>query len=84
MRRIPFSRLPGLGTYKGNRADWLTVYRMARIRSRYGLQPNPRFGGLYWKAQLIINKRHEHDPLSNGIQARLTLKRLIDEVLAHD
>jgi len=79
-----FKRKPGLGRYNGSRAEWYCAYRNARVLQRDGREPNPATAGIEWKASLIVafERNGSGDPLQGPVASRLTMNRLIDELLA--
>lgn len=81
-----FPRKPTLGNYNGNRTEWIAAYRAARIDYKKGIEPNPSFTGIRWKAGLIVAyERQEYlDTLTHPVANRLESKRLIDKILRED
>lgn len=86
MKTKPFQRKPTLGHYNGTRREWIEAYRAARIDERNGIECDPAFDGLRWKAGLIASfERHDHnDPLTVPVENRMAEKRLIEEILAEE
>lgn len=83
MRKIPFSRKPGLGRYNATRGEWYLAYREARVAIGAGKKPDHRLDGVRWKAQLIV--AHERDAQGDLLRgtawSRLECLRLINELL---
>jgi hypothetical protein len=80
-----FPRKASLGSYTGNRHDWLRCYRIARLGARRGLRPDPTTDGLLWKAQLVVAfERNSPDPLAAPGPDRLAFKRLLDEIVGEN
>lgn len=83
---LPFRRKPGLGHYNASRSEWYRAYRAARVAIARGLRPDHTLDGVRWKAQLIV--AHERDGqgdlLRDDAPTRLSLSRLLDEMLADE
>jgi hypothetical protein len=81
-----FPRKAGLGRYNGTREQWQAAYQHARIRLRQGLEPDAKYSGIEWKAQLIVahDRSDVIDPLTIDVQARLFSQRLIAELILEE
>ncbi|NWC82848.1 hypothetical protein E6B08_17660 [Pseudomonas putida] len=83
---LPFRRKPGLGHYKASRSEWYHAYRAARVTIGRGLSPDHTLEGVQWKAQLIVayERDGQGDLLRDDAPTRLSLSRLLDEMLADE
>lgn len=67
--------------YHGSKQDWERAWRNARSRFKRGLEPDPRFSGLGWKAQLIVSyERAGIDPLTIELQTRFNAYKIIQDI----
>jgi len=78
---MDFRRQQGLGCYNSGRSEWLEAYRNARVQASQGLGPDAANDGVRWKAELIVRDRAITDELAVPVANRLSVERLIEEVL---
>lgn len=76
-------RKPGLGKYNGNKEEWKTAYRKARINFSNRRKPQPNSSDLLlWKAKLIVNfDLNSLDSLELPVKVRLETKKIVDQIL---